>query len=448
MARIIELKWNCKDCDAKDILGRHKKCPSCGSPREKGEMKMSGLEGGKSAATVTDPELLKLAKDRPDWFCTHCSCGNAGSAVRCKGCGSPRYAEADEDHPDFQGEHRTAPTERPEGPVEPPEEPSEEEVVPPPPPTGKKTPNIADVWHKIKEEAKDEEDEVRYVPPETDVSTIIFGAAGGLLVLLLGTFIYWAFQTHEVSGSVQTMSWTREVSVWQWKDITVRKWEHKTTQIRETPPRNGRGERAGMVMVAGSCQEEHYDDERYVCGSHQECEDVYRTETETYSCSKSETYVCGETCSDNGNGFATCRDKTCTRSVSDTCTRSVRVFDHEDCETVDDYCSRPIYKTKCSYLTQEWTKTESYPTRGSGKTFVWGKEPAGDEIRLSYQGYYEVVLGYEDDGQAESRPIVMEMEVGTKAKVEAAAAEYLSWEVGQKATVVVNNLGGVHKVLR
>lgn len=35
---IVELKWDCKSCNSKSILGRYARCPFCGSPREKGEM--------------------------------------------------------------------------------------------------------------------------------------------------------------------------------------------------------------------------------------------------------------------------------------------------------------------------------------------------------------------------------------------------------------------------
>ena len=113
MSRIVELKWECGECDTAGILGRNKNCPSCGSPREKGEMSMSGLgassygrDGRNKAATVTDPELLKMALAGPDWFCSHCGTGNKGDGDRCNGmgndgCGAPRYNTAEEDHPAF-----------------------------------------------------------------------------------------------------------------------------------------------------------------------------------------------------------------------------------------------------------------------------------------------------------------------------------------------------------
>ena len=39
-------------------------------------------------------------------FCSHCGSGNRGDGDRCSACGGPRYGQADEDHPDFAGDHR------------------------------------------------------------------------------------------------------------------------------------------------------------------------------------------------------------------------------------------------------------------------------------------------------------------------------------------------------
>ena len=110
MSRQIELKWNCAECSTKGIRGRDKQCPNCGSPREKGEMKMDGLAstagGYNPAPSVTDPKLLKLAYAGSDWFCSHCGSGNRGDGEQCVGCAAPRYGKSEEDHPDFAGDHK------------------------------------------------------------------------------------------------------------------------------------------------------------------------------------------------------------------------------------------------------------------------------------------------------------------------------------------------------
>ena len=344
MSRTVELKWNCRDCDQKGILGRNKKCPSCGSPREKGEMKMDGLgsssygaDGRNKAATVTDSELLKLATARADWFCSHCGSGNIGNGDKCSSCSASRYGTAEEDHPDFKGDHKKAQIEmwacsrckgltdtddtscskcgHPRYEPVPPSSPDEEST---PRPT--KRDKVAETWARVQAEAPPKEEDPWVERAQAEQTSrqrmLIFGGgAAAVLLTLFVAFGIWASQTHETTGTVTGSTWSQSVIVQQWTDITERNWAHQTSEVREVLPVHGSGERAGMEKLASTCRQEHFSDERYVCGSHQECEDVYRTERESYSCSKSESYVCGETCSDNGNGFATCRDKHCTRSV-------------------------------------------------------------------------------------------------------------------------------------
>ena len=453
MSRIVELKWDCRDCDQKGILGRNKKCPSCGSPREKGEMKMDGLgsddydsrTGRNKAATVTDPELLKLATSGADWFCSHCGSGNKGNGDKCGSCGGPRYATAEEDHPDFKGDHKHVQgfDEKLEEEMNRDTRPEEERTDPKP---RARKPSVEEAWAKIQEEAKN--DDYR---PEAAVAGLTLGTGaliggGVLLVVAFIAFVVWAMQTHHVVGQVTAMTWTRTVHVERWTDTTDRLWRHKTSERSEVPPVNGSGERAGLDLIEGSCRDEHYEDERYVCGHHKECEDIYRTERESYLCSKSERYVCGETCRDNGNGFATCSDKYCTRNVPDTCYRNVKVFDHKKCEDVKDYCTRPIYKAKCDYRTQEWQSAGNYPTSGSGKDFVWGTEPTGDEVRRFYSATYTVSATYTDGGKTEHYDVIEDsVSRSSRSAAEGAARPYLSWSLKDPVAFEINNLGGVHQ---
>ena len=454
MSRIVELKWDCRDCDQKGILGRNKKCPSCGSPREKGEMKMDGLgaddydsrTGRNKAATVTDSELLKLATARADWFCSHCGSGNMGNGDKCSGCGGPRYATAEEDHPDFKGDHENVKgiDEKLEEEMNRDERPPEVDTEPAPPPREKK-PTVEETWARIQDEAKNDTD---YSKPAAAAGLTMGAGAliggGVLLAVAAVAFIVWAMQTHAVMGQVALMSWERTVYVERWTDISTRLWRHKTSERAEIPPRNGSGERAGLALLASSCRSEHFDDERYVSGHHEECEDVYRTERESYSCTKSERYVCGETCRDNGNGFAHCSDKYCTRSVPDTCTRSKKVFDHKACHDEKEYSTRPIYKDKCDYTTQEWQPAGKYPTSGSGKEFTWGTEPTGDEVRRFYSAIYTVGVSYKDGSTPERHEITSSVSRTSKSAAEGEARSYLSWNVGDPVKLDINNLGGVH----
>ena len=281
------------------------------------------------------------------------------------------------------------------------------------------------------------------VPPPTNRGFVLLVVAALATVGLIIWGLVWAFTTHDVAGSVSSMTWTRTAHVERWTDPTTRKWQHETREVSEVPPTSGSGERAGLTLLPGSCREEHFSDERYVCGSHQECEDVYRTEEESYSCTRSEQYECGETCTDLGNGFEDCNPTYCSRDVPDTCKRDKRVFDHQECKDVDDYCTRPIMKDKCDYATQVWASLKNHPTSGAGIGFQWSTVDLGPLDRALYSASYTVVSSYTDDGP-QSHTLIDVKESGvSRARAEAAASEYLKWKVGDPVHFKINNLGGV-----
>ena len=454
---IREKIWKCSDCGTDGILGRYKDCPNCGSPREKGEMRsMAGQ--GTSKPVVTDPELLKLARAGSDWFCTHCTAGNVGNGDTCSKCSAPRYATAEEDHPDFAGAHKRvegvdAKLEREMNrdpredavPAEPPAPPPPVRRAPPPAP-----PPTNDSWAPVMD-----------AEPPRPWGLIAAGVAGA--VLLLGFFI-WAMQTHEVPGSVTSMTWTRTVHVESWVNTTTRLFRKDTSEQSEVQPRNGSGERAGRALVPSTCRDEYYKTIQVECGSHQECKDVYRTEQESYSCTKTESedyscskpgpdVACGETCTDLGNGFEDCNTRycsgpdvsaTCSRSVQvpDTCTRNKEVFDHKECWDVTDYCDKKLYESKCDYTTQVWASAGDYTSSGSGTTLSWKDATLGPLQRATYSATTSRVISYVD-GHAETKEYTTSVSHVSRSSAEASANEYRSWTVGDSVILDVNNLGGV-----
>src|SRR5437879_6305840 len=93
--RIIEGTWNCTSCDAKGILGREKKCPTCGNPREEGaeskfEFGEKNADGSMQREAATDAKALGLAAAGADWYCQFCAAGNQGDLPKCKNCGAKK----------------------------------------------------------------------------------------------------------------------------------------------------------------------------------------------------------------------------------------------------------------------------------------------------------------------------------------------------------------------
>lgn len=373
--RIVELTWNCKECDSKGILGREKQCPSCGAARESGEMKMDGLDakgadGSNVAATVTDSELLSLANAGKDWFCECCSSGNRGDAAACANCGAAKG-------------------------------------TPKPPPKAE-------------------------VPKAAIAGVSVVVILGGLAVLGLLCFGWMWWGARPVEAAVTGVHWQHSVAVQQWTPTDSLGWEDSVVATAEVPPVGGVGERAGWALVPGSCAMAHFADEDYICGSDRVCTPRYRSSTESYSCTSSETYDCGEDCVDNGNGFATCTTKTCTRDVPGTCQREVQVPDGEDCQNVDRHCSRPINKSQCHYSTQTWATVDTVVAEGRDANVTWPAPALGPLARTQRAGTYTVSFGWTGRNGAANRDI-------HPATIE----EWKTWSVGEKVSVSEPYVGDV-----
>jgi hypothetical protein len=449
MARIIELKWNCADCASKGILGRYKECPNCGSPREKGEMRMDGLSstagGYNPAASVTDPELLKKANAGADWFCTHCSSGNQGDGDACGSCGAPRYGEEGENHPDprFSRSHvgrakKTFAEEVAEEAVQQAAQKEAQQQAQKDAESRKASrerraerDRLRAAARRRSDEEQDLQDDLRRLSQKRH-TTFLFGSIAAGVVALLGIFI-WGMSTHLVKGSVTEMTWEHNTHRQTWTQVTDSDWKHLITERSERPPTGGSGERAGAQIT--SCREKHYEDEKYQCGTREEDYECGSNESYQDTCSRSESYVCGETCSDNGNGFASCSDRMCSRSVSYSCSKTRYVS--ETCQrTVPKYCTRPIYKPFCKYRTQKWrlVQTETARGKGNGITY-WEDIETGPLDRLTRSFEYRVQVEYSDRGEPHR---YVEEPPSLNA--------YKAWKPSEKVTLERRNFGSITKM--
>lgn len=417
--RTIELSWNCGDCDTYDILGRHKRCPSCGSPREKGEMQMGGVhdygpDGNNVAPTVTDPALLSLATAPPDWFCVHCEAGNIGNGDRCASCGAPRYGLPKEDHPAFAragGSVRI----REGGPIQ-------GTPVPPPPAATRRTTSD-------------------FGPTRVLLGGLVFG----FLALIVGVFV-WASRTHEVVGIVDGVHWVHTTIHQRWQDTTLRAFQDETRLVTGVPPSNGSGEVPGMALL-GDCREEHHHYETYQCGTQPESYECGHDESYSTTCQESESYPCGETCRDNGNGFATCSTRTCSRSVSRPCTRT-RYVSKTCSRTVPRYCDRSIEATKCTYVTQEWVTLERRDKSSTTLKTTWDMPSTGALDRVLYKFDHDVRVRYEDGGKTHYKDVgdpsgPEPLVATTRAEAYRAVEAFQAWAPGRPVYLRINNLGGV-----
>ncbi|MFY1826345.1 hypothetical protein ACN47A_10570 [Myxococcus fulvus] len=338
--RIIEGTWNCTSCDAKGILARHKRCPTCNNPRE-----LSGDESdfdfgdvhdksGKSLREgVTDEKAVELANAGEDWFCAFCGAANRGDLPRCKHCNAERESDS-----------KVAPRKDLSGPA----------PAPAPPP--KKKPRLG-MWLFL----------------------------GALLSCCFGSCLYsgWSNQTHDYPGEVTGTSW--KVAVVQERFTRVEKtgWADELRQASARMPVNGAGEVPGVENVRG-CVERQRGTRKVADGTERVC----RSKTRKVACGTEEK--CRRR--DKGNGFA---EEVC-EDVTKYCNES-----YEDCQNQTRYRNEPVYARQCTYDTHEWRKVDRREASGQDGAPRWPTLQVGPQDRQQREETYTVHVRYEDDGVKE-----------------------------------------------
>jgi len=236
------------------------------------------------------------------------------------------------------------------------------------------------------------------------VPTVIGGGALFVCIVACVGVIVWAVQTHETKADVTAMSWEHTTLVQRWTDVSVREWRHKTFERAEVKPVGGSGERSGKELLHSTCRSEHYDNDRYPCGTERRC---------------------------TGSG------------------------ESRSCRNTTKYCSRPIYRDRCSYRTQLWqTVKTSNPESGTGHDTRWPQLEVGLLDRLRFQALYTVKVDYSDGGDLETHvmnPGGTILLLGSPRELDttealAATAAYKAWHVGQPVVLDINNLGSVRDV--
>lgn len=231
----------------------------------------------------------------------------------------------------------------------------------------------------------------------------------GVLVLLIA----WCTIDHDEDGQVVALKWEHTTTLQRWQDVSRGDWRADLRERAGTPPRAGKGEVAGVSIVG--CHPKHHHDEQYACGT-----ENYTT-TESYSCGS--TQSCSSRSNGNGSYTRTCtsRPKSCTRSVTKSRTK---------------YCSQPVYRDWCDYVTQAWVDVRAEVVRGDGHEGLRFAEiaPSGDLERAAQRGDYTVSFSYGEDG-----------EVYVKSM---ARGDYDSWRYGDRVLVSVDRLNGATGVRR
>lgn len=86
MSTIREGRWDCQYCGTQAILGRHKKCPVCATPRPEG----TKFYLPENEPPLVDGQLAEFARMGPDWICEFCASSNPANTHSCHNCFAPR----------------------------------------------------------------------------------------------------------------------------------------------------------------------------------------------------------------------------------------------------------------------------------------------------------------------------------------------------------------------
>lgn len=169
---------------------------------------------------------------------------------------------------------------------------------------------------------------------------------GICLAALIGIGIF-LFQPRAIDATVSGLSWQRTVQIERLTTVTESDWS---------------------VPTEGRLLDQQEEIRRYE-------QVLVRYETRTRDVSErvpvgTETYTCGTR--DLGNGFF--EDKTCTRTIYETRTRT---------ETYEEpiYRDEPVYDTKYTYDIDKWLPDREESAAGEGKTAAWPEFALGNNER-------------------------------------------------------------------
>lgn len=501
----VYLLWDCQDCGNKGMTCSPdvRYCTRCSNIRTFMEFDAAYLPGNdasweRQAHVPIPPDVVRrLMSAGPSWFCVNCKADNYGDEYVCHHCGSPRKASDEElrrvlDDRTFKaymegdqgataalvaqfGEYagmRAATglsfnmKDAHEGQLERAQQGRSafrSEMQQETSHTARPQWDSADLPSSVESFDTTHGPEAQQKASRRKRGKILaLGSGAGLLVAGgISGAVLWGVQVEARLGQIESMSWERHIYEQRWTPVTRQGWKSELVERPEIPPKQGKGERAGVAI--NDCQMAHHHYEDYVCGTKQvPCTHMQaytesysctrqQSYSETYSCSRTESYSCGQNCTTRrgANGMATrsCSPKTCTRSVPDTCTRTAYRSVPDTCtrtayrplhvsDTVDKICQRSIEALSCSYETQEWVDSDHHMLHGSKKPARWPEDSLEALERARREEIYriQVTLELEDSEQGP-------FEEGDVISKE----EFSRYEVGDPVTFWVSSFGNVQR---
>ena len=398
---ILEGAWNCAQCTTKNISGTLKECPLCGDPHNDNLDPSEGYFLPTDARVMTNADELRRANSGPIWNCGKCNTPNDGDIDTCGSCKQPRDSD-DFVSPvtryvsgvDAQGSTLSNPAQLETDWVNATLQRSDklQPLADSPVIQPVRTLHSRDLPRSGKPQYENNTSNNRPVfrlggtalLSRVKTPRVMLGIGLGMVlgVLLFGARTVYVnyFATETVDLTVSSLSWEREVEVEEFRTLTRQDW---------SVPGDGR--------VLSSSRE---------IRSYRQVLDHYETKTRQVPETKqtgtrTESYACGSTTVNNGNGSFSQQTTYCNRSVP-VYTTTYRTESYQD----PVYRDEPIYDTKYTYEVDRWVT--DYFDRASGQSGPYWPKPelegerqrVGDERRSSY-----VVILIDEEGRAFKREV-------------------------------------------
>lgn len=326
----VKLIWNCPNCGSRNP-GPQKICSNCGTPQPD-NVKFEQLP---QAELVTDEAEIAQAKAGADVHCYYCGTRNPVTAKACSQCGADLTQAAARESGQILGALQT-------GSAEPllcpscgtPNDPNASKCIQcgaaltqPPAPAPKPAARPAPAQ-----------------PPKSSMPllAIIGGVALLLVIGVCITFLVLSGRTSDITGQVESVSWTRQILVQQLTPVSGQGWRD------EIPP----------GALVGSCSERQRGTESRSTGQTRE--------------------VCGTPYTvDTGTGFG---------QVT------------QDCQTEQIYQDVPVYADYCSYTATVWQTVAGPTLTGDNLNPRWPQAnlAALDQREAGREEQYSIVFQTED----------------------------------------------------
>jgi len=333
MSRIIEMLWTCSHCEHRN-WGRYMRCGGCKNPKD-GSETYDMPRDTESAPTVTDPARLREANAGANWECEMCGGHKRNLVGDCDGCGGKK---------DTLGYHPEARAPKQYHPEQ-----YETRTYRPAVSSQQLIPSQYGWGNTHATEVDDDNDFMDSIRNAENLRVWIF--LGVIVVVAL--LLFWLFMPYEVNTT-----------------ITGIQWQH-TVDLEERHLKHGEDWDGNMPSDAHntSCSTKQRGTED--CNPH-DC-NPHQVDCNPHDCN------CRESCSSNGNGYASC-STTCS-TCYDSCT---------EYDTCYDQCA--VYDEWCSYDYHEWDVIQTQTAGGESHEEHWPDFDLGgrSDLRNVRQAEYHV----------------------------------------------------------